>query len=283
MKRFQTVAIVGVGLIGGSIGLALRKWRPAVKVVGIGRNAERLRAAEDRGAVTSSTTDMAAGVAEADLVVVCTPVGRIVEDARRAAEHCRPGTLISDAGSTKQSIVEALDAGLPRECRFLGGHPVAGSENSGIEHAKAKLFKDRPVILTPAGNTCGEDVERLRAFWGSLRARVYELSPAEHDEILASTSHAPHVVAAALLAATDEAHFRYSGTGLESTTRVAGGDAGLWAPILLQNRANVASALERFQAQLAALNAAIEQGDEQQTVRILRLAQERAEELRNAE
>ena len=280
MKRFQTVATVGLGLIGGSVGLALRKWRPAVKVVGIGRDRKRLKMAKDRGAVTSWTTDMAEGLAEADLVVVCTPVGRIVEDVRRAAEHCRPGTLITDAGSTKESIVKALDEGLPRDCRFLGSHPIAGSEKSGIEHARAKLFKNRPAIITPTDNTRAEDIDRLRAFWEGLRAKVYELSPAEHDEILACTSHVPHAVAAALVAAIPERFLRYAGTGLASTTRIARGDAGVWKPILVENRANVVKALERFETQLAALRATIEQGDGEETERILGLAQQRARDLK---
>ena len=215
--------------------------------------------------------------------MVCTPVDRIVEDVRRAAEHCRPGTLITDTGSVKQPIVEALDEGLPGDCRFLGSHPVAGREKSGIAHAKAKLFKNRPAMITPTENTRAEDAGRLRAFWESLRANVYEISPAEHDEILASTSHVPHVVAAALAAAIPEGFSGYAGTGLASTTRIARADAGLWMPILLANRANVAKALERFETQLAALRASIQAGDGEQTQRILALAQGRAEALRNAE
>ncbi len=168
MKQLDTVAIVGVGLIGGSIGLALRQRNLAKNVVGIGRQQAILRVARRVGAITHTTIDLNKGVAEADLVVVCTPAGRIVEHVRQAAQHCPERTLLTDVGSAKQAIVEALDGGLARGCRFLGGHPLAGSEKTGANNASADLFEGRVAILTPTKNTRAEDFDLLEEFWQSL-------------------------------------------------------------------------------------------------------------------
>jgi len=262
MKRFKTVAIVGVGLIGGSIGLALRERGLADQVIGIGRRQPSLRTARRVGAVTNTTIDPAKGVAGAELIVVCTPVGRIVEDVRRAVQGCPEGTLVTDAGSTKLSIVEALDEGLPRGCRFLGSHPLAGSEKAGAAHARADLFEGRITILTPTKNTRAEDFDTLEWFWSSLGAVVIQMSPADHDRALAVTSHLPHVAAAALVRMQPESHFRLASSGLLDTTRIAAGDPALWRQIVALNRDNVLAALEQYQRQLAAFRTAIQQRDE---------------------
>jgi cyclohexadieny/prephenate dehydrogenase len=261
MKQLRTVAIVGVGLIGGSIGMALRKRCLAEAVIGIGRRQPSLRTARRVGAVTNTTIDLAGGVAEAELVIVCTPVGRIVEDVQQVAQHCPEGTLITDAGSTKQSIVEALDAKLPRGCRFLGSHPLAGSEKAGAAHANAELFQGRMAILTPTKNTRAEDFDFLEGFWSRLGSVVVQMTPEEHDHALAVSSHLPHLVAAALAATLPENYFRLCGSGLLDTTRVASGDAGMWTQIFELNRGNVLSAMDRFETQLAAMRKALRDGD----------------------
>jgi prephenate dehydrogenase len=261
MKHYGTVAIVGVGLIGGSIGMALRQRGLADRVIGIGRRQPSLRTARRVGAVTNTTVEMAKGVAEAELIVVCTPVGRIVDDVRRAAGFCPEGTLITDAGSTKQTIVNALDVGLPRGCRFLGSHPVAGSEKAGAIHAQADLFEGHVAILTPTKNTRAEDFDTLEAFWSSLGSVVVQMTPEEHDRALALTSHVPHVAVAALAAILPERYFRLAGSGLLDTTRIAGGDPELWGQILLTNRGNVLASLAQYETQLAALRTALQKGD----------------------
>ena len=198
MKRLGNVAIVGVGLIGGSIGLALRQRNLAENVIGIGRRQVSLRIARRVGAITHTTIDLAKGVAQADLVIVCTPVGQIAAYVQEAAQHCPEGTLITDAGSTKQQIVAVLDNQLPRGCRFLGGHPIAGSEKTGANYAKAELFDGRVAVLTPTKNTRAEDYDLLEEFWQGLGSVVVQMSPEEHDRALAITSHLPHLAAAAL-------------------------------------------------------------------------------------
>jgi prephenate dehydrogenase len=261
VRRFGTVAIIGVGLIGGSIGLAMRKLGLADRVVGVGRRQSSLRSARRVGAVTNTTIDLAKGVAEAELVVVCSPVGGIVDHVRGAAEHCPAHTLITDAGSTKRSIVEALDDGLPRGCRFLGSHPLAGSEKTGPSHARAELFEGRLAIVTPTRNTRPADYDRIERFWSDLGSVVVRMSADEHDRAMAITSHLPHAVAAALATTLPEACFRLSGTGFRDTTRLAAGSPELWTQIISLNRDNVLAALARFEEQLATLRTAIYEDD----------------------
>ena len=279
MKPLQNVAIVGVGLIGGSIGLALRKLGLAEKVIGVGRRQVSLRIARRVGAVTNTTIDIAKGVAEADLVIVCTPVGRIVEDVRHAAEHCRRGTLITDVGSAKRMIVEALDEGLARGCRFLGGHPLAGSEKTGAANATDDVFDGHVVIITPTLNTRAEDFDLVEELWQALGSVAIQMSADEHDRALAMTSHLPHMAASALAATVPEQLFRLTGSGMRDTTRLAAADPTLWQQILSLNRDHVLSALEQYGAKLAALHAAIRDDDQAELHRILTTAKKNRDAL----
>ncbi|HIQ20877.1 MAG TPA: prephenate dehydrogenase [Planctomycetes bacterium] len=269
VDSLDCVAIVGVGLIGGSVGLALRQRGLAETVVGIGRRQSTLRAARRVGAVTRTTQDLAAGVARADLVLVCVPIGSIVEQVRRVAEHARPGTLITDAGSTKAEIVRALDRPLARGCRFVGSHPLAGSEKAGPQHARADLFQGRLVVLTPTRRSRPGDVERLERFWSALGAEVVRMTAAEHDRAVAWTSHLPHAAAVALAAVVPGRYLPLAGTGLEDTSRLAGGSPELWTQIFAANRRHVAAALRRFERQIQALRAAVEQENSSRLKRIL--------------
>ncbi len=279
MKQLDCVAIVGVGLIGGSIGMALRQRNLAGRVVGIGRRQVSLRIARRVGAVNNTTVDLAKGVADADLVVVCTPVGRIVEDVRAVAEHAPEGTLITDVGSTKREIVDALDADLPRGCRFLGGHPLAGRESGGATNADAELFEGRVALVTPTANTTGEDYDQIESFWEALGSVVVKMTPEQHDQSLGLTSHLPHLAAAALAATVPEQLFRISGTGLRDTTRLASGDPALWLEIIEQNRDNLLSALEQYGRQLAAMHGAIRDGDRSRLAKLLSLAKKNRDAL----
>jgi prephenate dehydrogenase len=279
MKCLENVAIVGVGLVGGSIGLALLQRGLAKSVIGIGRRQVTLRIARRVGAVTHTTIDLSKGVAQAELVIVCTPVGQIVDHVRKAAQHCPEGALITDAGSTKQTIVAALDGGLPRGCRFLGGHPIAGSEKSGPSYAKADLFDGRVAILTPTKNTRAEDFDLLEEFWQGLGSVVIQMTPEEHDRALAMTSHLPHAAAAAMAMTLPEKYFRLSGAGMLDSTRLASGEPGLWKQILLTNRENVLGALEQYGAKLSALHAALRDRNEAALDEILNTAKKNRDAL----
>jgi len=260
--EFGTVAIVGVGLIGGSIGLALRRGGSARRVLGVGRDESGLDEARRLGAIDRGTTDLARASAEADAVVVCTPVGRIAADAVAAAAAAPVGTLITDAGSTKRMIVEAVERDPAGRLAFVGGHPIAGSELKGVRHARADLFDGRTCVLTPTAITPADRLRRARNFWAATGASLLEMDPQRHDDALARTSHLPHAVAAALAAAVPEALLPLAAGAYRDGTRVAGADPALWAGILLANRAAVLESLDEFAGQLAVLRRHLLDDDE---------------------
>jgi prephenate dehydrogenase len=257
----DTLVIVGVGLIGGSAGQAARTRSVTRRVVGVGRSSASLAAARRAGCIDDGTTDLAAAVREADLVLVCTPVDRVVDHVRAAAAACRAGTVITDAGSTKDTIVRTLDGAPPQGVRFVGGHPLAGSEKRGPEHACPDLFQDRLVILTPTPRTDAAAVRWVEEFWRALGARVLRLSPQDHDDAVAITSHLPHLVAAALANTLPEELQSLTATGFRDTTRVAAGDPELWSAIFAQNRGAVLAALGRLEQRLGDYRHAIEHDD----------------------
>jgi prephenate dehydrogenase len=255
--RWKTVAIVGVGLIGGSIGLALRERALAASVIGVGRRKGSLDKALAAGCVTEVTTSIADGVRAAELVVVCTPVELIAQQVAEVAAQCPAGCLITDAGSTKSTLV----AGVPATAPFVGSHPIAGSEKNGPEAARADLFEGRVVVVTPTAISAPAAVSAIESFWQSLGAQVVQMSPEEHDAALALTSHLPHLLASALAAATPEDVLPLTGTGWQDATRVAAGDADLWRQIFLANRAHTLKALADFGTVLERFRAALESGD----------------------
>jgi prephenate dehydrogenase len=273
--EWPTVAIVGVGLIGGSIGLALQARRLAGRVIGVGRSAESLAAARRAKVVTETALDLDAAVSEADLVVVATDVGTITPLLDRIDEAVRPGTLITDAGSTKASIVAAWEKRRrTRRGRFVGGHPIAGSHKSGPAAADAKLFEGRVAVVTPARATPAADAEAIGGFWAALGSTVFMIDPKEHDKLLAATSHAPHLIAAAIALATPAAARQFTAGGWRDTTRIAAGDPELWADILLDNAPQVAKALARIATGAEKMLAAIEAGDRRRLMTLLTRAKE---------
>jgi prephenate dehydrogenase len=275
MAEYDTVAIIGVGLIGGSIGLALRERKLARAIVGVGRRQARLDVARQVGAIDHGVTSLASGVSEAQLVVICTPVDTIAERAIQAAAACPPSALITDAGSTKETVVAAVDAGLAHRRsgpRFVGSHPLAGDHRVGPEHARADLFDGRTVVVTPTAETRPAALTETRGFWESLGANVTSMTPSEHDAALAMTSHLPHLVAVALAAATPKALLPLAASGWRDTTRVAGGEAKLWQPIFATNRQHVLDALEQFAEVLGNLRETLEQGDDESLTSILEVA-----------
>lgn len=272
--HWPAVAILGVGLIGGSVGRALLTRGLSKRVIGVGRSRSSLDAARRAGAVTETSLDPAA-VAEADLVVVASGVASIPRLLEAVDAAVRPGTPITDAGSTKASIVAAWEQRRKRRRgRFVGSHPLAGSHRRGPEAADPELFTGRTVVVTPVAATPQEDVEEVGGLWSALGATVYVMSPRDHDRIVATTSHAPHVMAAAIAAATPPAALPFAATGWRDTTRIAAGDPELWAEILLDNAAPVAQALEKIEASAGRMLAAIKAGDRRRLVTLLSRAKD---------
>jgi prephenate dehydrogenase len=272
--HWPVVAIVGVGMIGGSIGKALRARRLATKVVGIGRSQASLDAAKRAGCVTDTSTDIAAA-AGADLVVVAAGVAAIPALLDAVDAVVRPGTLLTDAGSTKASIVTGWERRRrSRRGRFVGGHPIAGSHRRGPAAADGDLFAGRVAVVTPAKATPPADADAIGDFWSAVGSTVFMMPPKEHDRILAATSHAPHVIAAALAAATPEATLAFTAGGWRDTTRIAAGDPDLWADILLDNAGGVGDAMKRFAVGVERLLAAIDRGDRRRLVELLTRAKD---------
>jgi prephenate dehydrogenase len=274
MNTVRCVTIVGVGLIGGSIGLALRRRSGTLRVVGYGSRPATLVSAQKLGAISEIVTDARKAVADSDLVIVCAPVDHIVEQVTQLAAYCRPGTLITDAGSTKRTIVAELTEAAagpnwPAEVRFIGSHPLAGNEKKGPQHASADLFDGRTVLITPTSASLPADVRRLNDFWSGLGATVREMSAEEHDQALAVTSHLPHLAAAAIAGVTPEQYVSLTAGGWQDTTRIAAGDPALWRQIMLANRENLLAALARLSTSLEAWRRAIEAQDGAELERLL--------------
>lgn len=266
---FDTLAIVGVGLLGGSVGLAAKARGISRRVVGIGRSPANLAKAKDLGVIDSLTTDLTAGVADADLIVVCSPVDKIAEHALEAAKAAKSGALITDVGSTKANIVRDVEAKIPPGVAFVGAHPLAGSEKQGAENARAELFDNRVCILTPTANTPAVAVERSKLLWSTLGSQVRTLTPEEHDLALATTSHLPHFIAALLAKQLPEAWRAFAATGFRDTTRIAAGDPLLWTAIARENSLAISHALEVFAGQLDGLREAVLKQDSDELARLL--------------
>jgi len=261
MTPWNQVTIIGTGLIGGSLGLAMKRAGLARRVVGVGHRPSTLDQALASGAADETTLDAAEGVRGSDLVVLATAVGLFEPLLRQAADSLADGAVVIDVGSTKAQVVRTGEALVPAGRAFVGCHPIAGSEKRGIDYADAGLFDGAVCILTPTDATPADALARVTDTWAALGMRVVRLSPAEHDHLLAEVSHLPHVVAAALVQAVRPDAEPLVGSGWRDTTRVAGGDPGLWHDILLTNAGDVAAALARFREALEALQDAVARGD----------------------
>ncbi len=270
---FQTIGIVGCGLIGCSIAAALKKRGFGGRIVGCGRPGKNLDTALRKKLVDRGESDLAKAAAGCDLIVVCTPVNRIVDDVRSVAGGARRGGLITDAGSVKETICQSL-VDLPAGVTFIGSHPIAGSEKQGCAHADADLFEGHACVLTPDEKTPHEKVASVMAFWQALGMSVVEMSPEAHDRALAQTSHVPHAVAAALAASLDVENRGLTAGGFQDTTRIAAGDPELWTAILLANAGEVAAGLRSVSARLAELLAAVESHDKMRLTALLRTAKQ---------
>lgn len=282
MSTWENVTIVGVGLIGGSIGLAIQARGLAKNVIGVGRRASSLERARRCGTVTQTSLEIADAVAEADLVLVCTPVAHVAETVVAVARHCRRQALITDAGSTKQGIVDDVKRLWPGgPAQFVGSHPLAGSEKAGPEHASANLLDGRTVIVTADPGQPESTIEATTQFWQRIGAVVRIMSPEEHDRALASVSHLPHIVASALAACTPTEYLDLVATGWLDTTRIAAGEVPLWSQILEANREHVIRALDGYREQIQQFQSALESNRRDDWEEYLTSGKERRDSLGN--
>ena len=276
-EPFSTLAIVGVGLLGGSIALAARQRGLVQRVIGVGRSAARLAAAREAGIIDDIRT-LPGSLTDADLIIVCTPVDRIAADVRSVAAAARPDVVITDVGSIKQAIVQELEQS-PLADRYVASHPLAGSEQRGWEAAVPGLFEDRMCVLTPTSLTDSLRLQRVEKFWQSLGMRTSRLSPEEHDRTLAMTSHLPHAAAAALARLLTDSTRPFAATGFRDTTRIASGDPALWEPIFRLNRQALLDAIGRLQGELQELESALQTCDGARIMEWLEEARQRRQAL----
>jgi prephenate dehydrogenase len=261
---FERAAIIGVGLIGGSLGGAAKRAGLIGEVVGVGRGAANLEVARQRGFVDRTTSDLAE-IGPVDLVVLAVPVLSTGEVARALRPHLRPGTVVSDAASVKGTVVAALEAICLPECPVVGAHPIAGSEQSGAAAGREDLFVDSVCVLTPTPRTDAAALERVAALWRGVGARVEQMEPAAHDRALAMTSHLVHAIAYALAKTVGDAGdavLGLAGPSLRDATRVAASRAELWRDIFDANRGALLEAVDTFAACLLDLREAIARGDD---------------------
>ena len=260
---FKKIAIVGMGLIGGSVGMAVRKCS-LFTVTGIARRKESIEKAVEIGAIDNGTIDMKQGVKGADFLIMAVPVGVTCKLIKQILPHLESGCIITDVGSTKREIVETVDTFLPRDNFFVGSHPLAGSEKTGIEAAKDSLFKNATCILTPGTKSSSNSVNSVKTLWEAIGMKVIIMKPEEHDHLLALTSHLPHLAAAAmvnLIADKDKDIIPVIASGFNDTTRIASSSPTLWRDICLSNKTELASALRAFRELLKNIEDSIRNED----------------------
>ena len=274
-RGVKKLAICGLGLIGGSIGLAARERRLAREVCGLGRRPGSVRTATRMGVVDVATRDPAEAVRGAEMVVLAVTLGATAAVAERVRPHLPAGCVVTDVGSCKRLVIGRTQKALGRDVRFVGAHPIAGSERSGMEASRADLFEGAPCILTPVRGTDPAAMENTAAFWEALGARVCVMSPAAHDRVVAAVSHLPHLVAAALVNASagmrggERPVLDYAGSGFRDTTRVAAGDPGIWAEIAADNPREILRLVDRVERQLSLLKTALRRRDREALRRFL--------------
>ena len=267
MPRHGRVAIIGVGLIGGSFALALKRAGACGEVVGVGRDPANLRVALERGAIDRSEQDPVQAVKGAELVLIATPVAQIANTFSRIAAALGPQALVMDAGSTKQDVVAAARAHLgARQAQFVPAHPIAGAEHSGAAAARADLYDGKRVVLAPLAENPDALLRRAEEVWLACGARVFRMSAQEHDAVFAAVSHLPHLLAYALvheLSGREDAArlFGYAAGGFRDFTRIASSHPEMWRDICAANRVALLAEIDRYSGKLGDLRALIERGD----------------------
>ncbi|HUS92392.1 MAG TPA: prephenate dehydrogenase/arogenate dehydrogenase family protein [Phycisphaerae bacterium] len=273
-EKIHHVTIVGTGLLGGSAGLALKAHDPSIRIAGVGRRQASLDRAREAGAIDTAHLDAAEAVAQTDLVILATPVGAFERHLRAIAPALRNGAIVTDVGSTKAGVVRAAGRTLGHE-RFVGSHPMAGSERKGVSFSRADLFAGATCILTPTGRTPADVTRRVERLWQQMGMRTLRMTPAAHDRAVARVSHLPHALASLLMRLPARRDLDVAATGFRDATRLAGGDPEMWRDIFLTNRRQVLAAIDDFDEDLMALRDLVELGEPKGLERFFAAAKKR--------
>ena len=278
-QLFRKVTIVGVGLIGGSIGMAIKKNSVAHRVVGISAHQASLDCALKNEAIDEATMDVKKAVRDADMVILCTPVNTILKMIDEINGAVRRGCIVTDVGSTKLAIVERAQKIFPPHILFVGSHPLAGSEKKGPAYASAQLFENTTCVMTPTDKTNRLAKEKIKHFWTQLGAEVRMTPPDQHDRILSYVSHLPHLLAYGLMKSIPDEFLPYAAQGLRDTTRVAGSHPPMWSDICLSNSDNVLKSLDEAVKIFGQFRRAIVDGDDRVLTEIFQQAKEKRDRL----
>ena len=275
--NFGVVAIVGTGLIGGSIGLCLKERGLATTIIGVGHRKVSINKALKIKAIDEGTTNIEKAAKQADIIILATSVNLIPDYAKKIIPLMKKSAILTDVGSTKDYIVSQVNNEIKSTCdgekpNFIGAHPLAGSEKRGIESARPDLFEGSVCVLTPTNLNSKKCITRLSNMWKALGARISIMTPSKHDEILALVSHLPHLVASSLAGVIDEKHWKFAASGLRDTTRIASGDPELWLSISKQNKQKIIEALRCFSEEVECTINDLEQGNDKKLLGRLKKA-----------
>lgn len=266
---FRRITIIGLGLIGGSLALAIKEKKLAKEVIGVSRRNATINYAINKGIVDKATLDLRKGVKFSDLVIITAPVFKIVDIAKRIAPFLKKGAIVVDAGSTKKYIVKNIENILNKDAYFVGAHPVSGSEKSGIRFADKDLFKGAYCILTETAHVNSQALNKVKSFWQKLSMKTVIMKPGEHDIVLSKISHLPHACAVSLVNAAGEKNLKLAAGGFRDTTRIASGEPELWKDIFLTNKVNLIKDISRLKKELGKIEAALKNDDSRVLLKLL--------------
>ena len=265
---FDRVALIGAGLIGSSLGRAIRQEQLAKSTVAYSRRSDTRKRLSQLGIVDNVAESVEEAVSDADLIIISVPVGASEDVAIKIGPHVETDTIITDTGSVKESVIRAMVPHLPNSANFVPGHPIAGTENSGPDAGFASLFEGRWCIITPTDDTSQSAIDKVTTLWRGVGSKVDVMSPAHHDKVLAITSHIPHLIAFNIVGTVADLEddtkmeaVKYAAGGFRDFTRIAASDPEMWRDVFMENREAVLEMLGRFSEDLSALQRAIRRGD----------------------
>lgn len=279
--RWNKITLVGVGLLGGSLGLALRRRKLAKEIAGYVRREASIKECERAGATDYATTDLLAAVSGADLIVLCTPLAQMKLLVQQMLPALKRGAIVTDVGSVKDSVVKDVEAIIAKAgAHFIGSHPMAGGEKQGVLAARADLFECAVCVVTPTNKTNPAALRKVEALWKDVGARLLRTTPDEHDALVSRSSHLPHLTAATLANLVldpklPQEQAQLCATGFRDTTRIASGSPEMWRDIALTNRKHISKTLKRFIADLSKFQAALQRGDAKAIAKFFEIAKQR--------